>query len=501
MIKIAIRHLSIPLVFLMLLFSVACNKSTQEPRPLPNNLSAYVYAFTSGVISKDSPVRVRFASSVAQGEDIGQEAPALISFSPSIQGSFSWEDEQTLLFEPQEALTSGESYVASVNMNSLFDDLPSEAQSFDFTFSVKEQYVNVEIEGFYMRNAEENAAPILKGKVFTADLADPEEISSLLQAQQGNNNLNIRWENAASQQVHPFVIEGISRGNSASEVDVSWNGKSLGVKSKGDKTVEVPAIGDFRVMDSKVVTEGDAHIVLYFSNPLKADQNLDGLVRINGYSGTIRHLIDGNQLRIYTAGRLVGNYKVVVDESIRNLSNERMHVASEWEINIADAKPQLELLGQGVIMPTSDGLIFPFKAISLNAVEVEIFKIYNNNILQFLQSNELDGNYELYRVGKTIMRQKVGLNQLNPQANSTQWMQYALDLSKLVEADDQAIYQIRIGFRPAYSSYFCSESNSSAAISSDDLQQMEDASLDQSIMDSWYGIDGWYDGYRWTPSR
>ncbi|MDV7400718.1 hypothetical protein RZS08_55390, partial [Arthrospira platensis SPKY1] len=105
----------------------------------------------------------------------------------------------------------------------------------------------------------------------------------------------------------------------------------------------------------------------------------------------------------------------------------------------------------------SDGLIFPFEAINLNAVEVEVFKIFHNNILQFLQTNELDGNQELERVGRIVLQKKVDLKGLNPLSNAAEWTRYALDLSELIQEDPQAIYQVRIAFRKAYANYSCAE--------------------------------------------
>ena len=52
----------------------------------------------------------------------------------------------------------------------------------------------------------------------------------------------------------------------------------------------------------------------------------------------------------------------------------------------------MRLVGNGVIVPNSDGLMFPFEAIILRGVEVEIFKIFNNNILQLLETRALYGN-------------------------------------------------------------------------------------------------------------
>ncbi|HQU60768.1 MAG TPA: hypothetical protein PLU64_16290, partial [Saprospiraceae bacterium] len=311
--------------------------------------------------------------------------------------------------------------------------------------------------------------------------------------------LSIRWTHSADGTEHYFYVEGIARGERASQVSLSWNGAPINVKAKDSQEVEVPAIDDFKVTNARAVQGQEQYIQLHFSDPLLASQNLDGLISIAGYGSNFRYIIDGNVLRVYPTSRIVGDQTIQVNPGIRNTNDKKMRNASEWSISINGSMPEVRLVGNGVIMPNSNGLIFPFEAISLNAVEVEVFKIYHNNILQFLQTNELDGNYDLYRVGRIIMQKKVPLATLNPDANTSQWTRYALDLSRMIEKDDQAIYQVRIGFRPEYSTYFCNK-NATAESLTDNLQQTDTPQGDDiaSIMDSWYGIDGYYEDYSWA---
>lgn len=130
--------------------------------------------------------------------------------------------------------------------------------------------------------------------------------------------------------------------------------------------------------------------------------------------------------------------------------------ATTWSVAFEQMKPQVRLVGKGVIMPNSNGLIFPFEAINLNAVEVEVFQIYHNNILQFLQTNELDGGTGTGTGGPDRAAQKkIDLKALNPSGNSAEWSRYALDLSKLLKQDLNSIYQVRIAFRKEYTNYVC----------------------------------------------
>jgi uncharacterized protein YfaS (alpha-2-macroglobulin family) len=488
------------LMILVTLFS--CNNQPDQPtQEIPDNLSTYVYAFTSGNISRVSPIRVQLSQAVATPDQIGQAADEdLLRFTPAIAGSLVWEDAQTLQFSPDAPLPSGTAYTANIALRDLFEDVPGNLKSFAFSFRTKDQYYDISFESLAAPNPSDLKVQEYSGKITTTDMAEDESVEKILSATQNGKTLPVRWAHYENGTVHEFTVEQIARGNNASSVRLSWDGAPLGVDVDGNSELEVPALGDFKVLTAQIIQGSEQYVLLTFSDPLKASQTVDGLVSISNFTGDYRFLIDGAQLRIYPSQRIAGERNIRVESGLRNISNSRMGAPSDWVVNFVDVKPQVRLVGRGVIMPDSEGLIFPFEAVSLTAVEVEIFKIFNNNILQHLQRNNLDGNYDLYRVGRIIMQEKVVLSNLNPGASATQWTRYALDLNDLIQEDPDAIYQVRIGFRPEYSTYYCEGQDSKAT--SDDMARADDnyaASRQQirSIMDGWYGIDGWYQGYNW----
>lgn len=496
-VPLAIRRLSFLFIIAAILLQPAC-KRDQHAAEMPESVGAYVYGYTSGIISREDPVRVRFASQVATAEQRGQDAGSnIISFSPRISGKAIWEDEQTLRFEPEELLNSGTVYVATVNLHALFDNLPSDVKDLEFEFHTRNQYFEVNTDGLFPPNVQALQEQALKGSLITSDLAEAESIEKIVSAEQNGRSLSIDWIHLDNE--HIFTVNGIQRTEKAGEIKLSWNGKPLNLDLKGSETIEVPALGDFKMTEAQVVRDNEKYIRLHFSDPLLANQNLDGLVSITDYTGTLRFIIEGNDLRVYPSERLVGEHVVMVSPGLRNINDKRMQKASTYQIHFEDVKPEVRLVGNGVILPESDGLIFPFEAIGLRAVEVEVFKIFSNNILQFLQTNDLDGQYDLHQVGRVIMQRRVDLMNLNADANPGNWTRYALDLNDLFKKDKDAIYQIRIGFRPAYSNYFCN--NSSKADDEEELLSAEGPFDEngeiQTFMESWYGIDGYYEGYSW----
>lgn len=474
----------------------SCKKENRAQQ-MPESVNAYVYAYTAGVISKTTPIRVRFASALASEDEIGQSVTGLLEFSPSISGQAIWEDEMTLRFDPEESLPSGTSYVCTVNLKKLFSQIPKDAHSFEFDFRTKDQYFDLSFSGLFAPDHSALEKQAFQGTVFTTDEAEAEKVEELLVARQNGKTLDIEWTHGGEGREHIFTIQNIARSQEASNVQLSWNGKPLQVDLKGDRDIEVPALGDFKVTEVSVVRGQDQYILLNFSDPLRDNQDLNGLITMPDFDGNFRFIIEGNQVRVYPSSRLVGDRVIVVNSGVKNTAGKSIAKKSEWFFKMEDIKPAVKLVGQGVILPNSDGLIFPFEAINLNAVEVEVFKIFNNNILQFLQSNRIDGTYDLQQVGRVVLQRKVELKQLNPNANISAWTRYALDLSKLVEADEESIYQIRIGFRPAYTNYFCGSDSGENVALQEPTTPFDEQEEIESIMDGWYGIEGYYSDYSW----
>ncbi|NJN77438.1 MAG: hypothetical protein HC803_03185 [Saprospiraceae bacterium] len=457
---------------------------------------AYIYAYTSGVISRASPIRIRFTQALVDEKMIGNTVEkGLLTFEPEISGTAIWEDDRTIKFVAEENLPSGEGYFGRVNINNLYDNVPKDLRTFLFDFKTKEQFFEVAVEGLRSVSNTDLTKQKLVGTLVTADVAENEKVETLLAAtQKGNPDLEITWQHDADQIHHHFIINNVSRKEATSEVKLAWQGKAIDVKKSGNEVVTVPALGDFIISNVSIIQDAEQYILVEFSDPISKQQDIEGLVTIAGVSTALNYIIDGNTVRIYPSSRIAGTRTITVQRGIQNVMDKAMKKPSEWTVEFAEIAPEVKLVGNGVILPNSDkGLIFPFDAVSLNAVDVEIFKIFESNVLQFLQTNDLDGDYEMERVGRVILQKKVQLNALNPMADFSMWTRYALDLNDLIKREPNAIYQVRIGFQQSYSTYFCIgetvEPNDGMTI----LESSDNTNEDGEIISFWDESYGYYD--------
>jgi len=125
------------------------------------------------------------------------------------------------------------------------------------------------------------------------------------------------------------------------------------------------------------------------------------------------------------------------------------------------------LISNGTILPNSTQLKFNFEAVNLSAVDVRVIKIFEDNVLQFLQDNNLNSNnsYDVKKVGRRIAKQTIPLQ--NASENSGKWKVYSIDLSNFFKAESGAIYRVELSFDRRYSLYNC-EANAGASNTEDD---------------------------------
>lgn len=487
-------------LFLLFMAGVlSCKRNAPENFNSLTPINPYVYAYSSGVISKSGAVKVKFATEVAAIREIGKAAPEdLLVLRPQVEGSLTWEDENTLRFDPSEPLPSSTTFDVEVNVKKAVAKAKGENAAFKFKVRTKDQYFQSSSEGLFYPDEKVYGKLELRGKVYTADIATPSEAEGLLKATQDGRSLKVRWEHSANQLVHSYAVEGVQRSEKPSKVVLQWTGKSLDASGDRREEFAIPELGAFSLMDVQVGQGQEQYLLCLFSDPLQTDQLLDGLLRLPDYDGAPRYIIEGNKVRVYPGEFRIGKYRLLAEAGIRNSRGKRLDNEAIFDVVFEDLKPQVRLVGSGVVMPNSNGLIFPIEAVGLEAIDVEIFKIFHDNVLQFLQDNTLDGEYDLHKVGRIVLQERVDLNVLNPEAINTRWSRYALDLSNYIRKDDQAIYSVRIGFRPEYARLGCLGNKDNNAFKQVIPSSGAEADGEQrSIMDNWYGPNGFSEDYSW----
>ncbi len=448
----------------LLLFN-ACGKQ-QEVREykFDEAFAPYVAAYTSKTISRQSEIQVQLS------QDIPGEAGTLLadnpfSFSPEIKGQARLINPRTIAFEPKVALPSNTYYTATFQIQKFIENLPEELKDFSFNFETMRQTFTVDLDGLETIDSKELKWQRVKGLLTTADYETEENVEGLLEAKQKGKALKVSWNHSLDGITHHFVVDSIRRRTDPSEVELAWNGDALGIDLEGSKQVTIPAQGDFKVLDNETFNDPEQYLKLKFSDPLKANQDLKGLIQIDDLD--LRFVINGNIVEVYPRDRTTGEHTLTVNRGIRNVLGYKLQEEKTFEIQFEELKPQVRLVGNGVILPRQGSTLpFAFETVNLKSVDIRVTRIFEDNILQFLQVNNLNGSSELNRVGKRIHTSEIRLDE-DKTVSLRRWNRQVVDLSTLINPEPGAIYQIELDFDEDDSSFPC-ESMSQAEASEEE---------------------------------
>ena len=430
----------------------ACKPREKEPpAAMEQEWYRYISAFTSGVVSRKSAVRVLFVNNVAAA---GPAAAGLLEFSPGIDGTTEWKSPRELVFRPKGELKPGREYSAILHIGKILK-LPKDFARFSFKFMVTQPQMELLIEGLFAEDPERPFSQVLRGRIETADEEEAEPVEKILAADQEGRKLAVEWSHSMGKRLHYFTIKGIERGDRPSEVRLNWDGAPIRVDNRGFRDVAVPALSEFELVSAEAALEETRHIRLRFSDPLARGQNLQGLIRVDEYPLTFE--IEGNIIRVYSRREFMGTVRVSISPGIRNTLNRRLTRAETREIVFEVARPQVRFVGKGVILPRKDRLTVPFEAVNLRSVQVTAMQVFSNNMAQFLQVNELGGSEEMTRVGRYLWRKTVSLS--DDPAVTGRVSRYDLDVTDLFRENPGSLFRLILSFNRGDSTYPCPPSD------------------------------------------
>lgn len=448
--KVTFLQCLLPLTFTLLFFS--CSKKDKWIDVDPA-FSKYIDAYTTGTVSKTAAIRIKLAADANTTHAIGEAVKeSLFNISPSVTGKAFWLDARTIEFKPDSWLKPDQLYQVNFKLGKV---TKTSDQFSEFKFSLKTVKPSFKVGNDGLRSNGVKNKMSLSGILETADIEEGKGVEKLLTASQNNNILKISWQHNDATKTHHYTIENIDRLKSVSNVDLRWDGKPMKIDIKAEAAVAVPAQGDFKVLDVVAINEAQQYASVQFSDMIAVGQDLNGLITISGQSD-ISFTINGSEVKVFGNGKLDGHYTVNINAGVKNSWGDVLDKGFASNINFQNRMPSVKIHGKGNILPNSGRLVLPFESINLNAVDISIIKIFENNVPQFLQENDLGGNNELRRVGKPIVQKTLRLDD-DKTLDLHKKQHFSLDIDKYLKTEQGAIYKITIGFRPAYSLYLSTD--------------------------------------------
>ncbi len=366
--------------------------------------SELVSAHSNGLISRRSPIRLRLAVDAVDDAQVGKPTSSPFTFTPAIEGKAVWTSKNELEFTPSAELTPGATHRVHVDLHALLPTDPR-ATAFSFDVTVVQQAFFQTLQGLEA-DSEDGKQQRFVGSLKLADVADPPVVEAMLVAKHGKDGLKTTWTHSADGLEHRFVISGIKRKEDPSQLELMFKGSAVGVARDATENVTVPGLNQFLVSSIRAETSGDRYIELRFSDPLDAKQDLKGLITVADKTD-IQLVREGSVVKIFSPGGGWAATEVVEVRGVRNAARYVLKEPYRQTVSFAPMVPAVSFSGKGVILPTTAEMTVPIEVTNVRAVHIEATRVYEQNVPQFLQVNDLGGDREMERVGQVIWSDRV----------------------------------------------------------------------------------------------
>jgi alpha-2-macroglobulin len=407
----------------------------------PDLFKDYILSYSHGIISTQADIRVVLTFENNDWQPNQELNSDLFTIYPKVSGKVFAVNSNTVTFIPNEQLQQDTEYQVSFHLNEL-KEVSKELKTFVFKFRTIKQNFAV---SFIDLQSYSKDYQYLNMNFQSADRLSSAAVSKLISAKQGDKKLKVKLkEKDLILNNFEFYIDSIQRFDFDTEVQIFWDGKELGIDQKGELSFPIPGKNNFTIVQAEMSNTEDA-ILVNFSDPIKPSQNFNGLVQLQDVPN-LKFSTAGNILKIFYSDNVIGNKQLDVFQGIESQDNFKLKQNFSTLVTIGSDKPEIQFIRSGTILPTSNDLKINFKSINLNAVDVMVYKVYTNNILQFLQDNDYSSDYGLKRVGSPIAKQTIYLNP-NRLKKMDRWNVFSIDLSKLIIPDPGAIYTVKLSYK------------------------------------------------------
>ena len=448
------RSISATGLLLLIMMTVglySCTRTQKDIIPSAD-YAPYVNAYTGGVISQNSTIRIELTHDQPMVDLNSELKNNPFSFSPSLKGKAYWVSNNTIEFVPEEGtLKPGTLYEGTFQLGD-FIEVDKKLKEFNFSFRVQERNFTLQLESLPITAAQPDEINI-KGEIRFSDVVKKEEVEKMLTASDGKKSYPVEVTATDNLTRYQFNIRQIPREADDYPLTITANGNPAGIDRKQSEEVLIPAKDCFRFMSAERIEQPENGIEIVFSAPLSTTQDLKGLIEIPEVSSSIFQISE-NRVFIYFEANTQNKLTLNIHEGVKDSQGKALGTSHTISFSEVSLKPQVEMSTSAAILPDSKSLIIPFRAVNLYAVDLSVIRIFENNVLMFMQTNSLASANELRRSGRLVYKKTLWLAK-DASKDIHHWGDYSIDLAGLIHQEPGAIYRVILSFRQEYSAYPC----------------------------------------------
>ncbi|MDY0779371.1 MG2 domain-containing protein [Tenacibaculum sp. IB213877] len=477
---------SFSLFLVLIVFSVfqACKKGKTAESNI-QQFNEYVSVFPEKLVSVYPNIQFYLKKSVT----ISPLPKDVISIKPKVKGEVTLTDN-TLSFKPAEKLKANTEYTITLHLSKLYDDIDEDLKDFTVKVKTKELLYNVSLQSPYVYDKNWN---YVEGFLNASDVFETDQLNKVVKATYNGKNIPVKFASSSELASRvSFKIDSLQRFEDDKQLVVTWNGKPIQSTSKGDRALDITGKNNFKVLDVNVVNGNNQQIEISFSDPIHKSQDVKGLIQfVNSSKKTFTYKINNNVLTLFPSTEFKNKVDIEIFKGIKNTEGYSLKENYARSLYFEELKPQVSFIKSGAILPNSKNLKINFNAANLRAVDATIYKIYKNNVLQFLQNYNLSQQANLHYVGRPVAKYTINLSNQGLQLDKIN--AFAFDLADVIQVEEGAMYRVELSFNKEYSNYSCDGVTPNNPITFG-KKEINEASFDR----TGYYYDDYYEDYNWN---
>ncbi|MCK4836621.1 MAG: hypothetical protein KAT17_08280, partial [Candidatus Aminicenantes bacterium] len=387
---------------------------------------------------------------MAKAEQVGKVLDeSIFAFDPDIQGVTRWKDNRTLTFQAREKLPFRKCFSGKVHLKKLFPDL-TDQKTVSFQFEVAGREI-VEFGGdFELPDMNNPEVLIYTGTLSFTESIGLTEVRESVSLYREGKQVQLKWLAQGHDREFSFQSAPIYRAKKTMGFMIRIDKKRLDISEDIEKVFTLEPLQAFKLKKIVLMDQGKRPgLEIQFSHELDSRQDITGLVSVEpALDMTLKAI--GKSIHLGGEFQFGQTYSITVS-GIRSKWGSKLSGIIKKQVDFQDKKPQIRFLHDGAFLPSANEQKVGFKTMNVKTLHLNIKKVFESNLGQFLQTENLQSRkqrkrdfnkYNINRVGVTIVDQDLAIGDIK-----NRWLSHQLDLKKILKPGEKGLFLLTLAFK------------------------------------------------------
>ncbi|MBN1411470.1 MAG: alpha-2-macroglobulin family protein [Spirochaetales bacterium] len=413
-------------------------------------LARVVSHVTSGIIPDDADIKVRFTEPVVPESAVGSAVdPGALTFTPYISGELDWEDTQTIRFRPEKLLPLRTGYTGRLD----FTSIPTNTQELaplKFAFITEGREINSFSGDFVAAKDDDPEYLQFRGNISFTLPVSIELVRNSVRLNKEFGDIPLNWTEGVAGKDYSFTSDVFERGSNKRKFFLKADAGGLELSEPFERVVYLEPARFFKLSRVNIIEQSHEPVIhARFTDALDQAQDLTGLLDVRPHL-PLKIKVMGNDAYLIGNFERGRTYDIIVNPNIKSKYGHETEKQVTVGVTVPNLKPQISFSSDGVFLPSANRKKIRFQSINIKKVHLNIIRVFDNNLCQFIQTEQLSSTKDrnesfnssyVNRVGVSVADQDLIIGD-----KENVWLQNELDLAKLIKKNDKGLYVISLSF-------------------------------------------------------